>query len=61
MGKYRFSVGQKVRIRGGKTASIGCNEHKGEVVTIKALCKFTWAYELEELEGLWMDGCFEAI
>lgn len=61
MGKYRFKVGQKVRIRGGKTSSIGCKEHKGEIVTIKSLCKFTWAYELEELDGLWMDSCFEAI
>lgn len=61
MGKYRFSVGQKVRICGGKTASIGCKENAGKVVTIKALCKFTWAYELEELDGLWMDSCFEAV
>jgi hypothetical protein len=61
MSKYRFEVGQKVRIRGGNTASAGVNEHKGEVVTIKSLCKFTWAYELEELDGLWQDGCFEAV
>lgn len=61
MNKYRFKVGQKVRIRGSKTSSVGCKEHAGEVVTIKSLCKFTWAYELEELDGLWQDGCFEVI
>ena len=61
MGMYRFDVGQKVRIRATKTSSVGCKEHKGEVVTIKSLCKFTWAYELEELDGLWMDNCFDAI
>lgn len=58
---YRFKVGQKVRIRGGKTASVGVNEHKGEVVTIKSLCPFTWAYAIEELSGWWQDGCFEAV
>lgn len=61
MCKYRFEVGQKVKIRGGKTASIGCKENKGKIVTIKSLCKFTWAYELEELDGLWQDACFEAV
>lgn len=61
MGMYRFDVGQKVRIRATKTSSIGCKENKGKIVTIKSLCKFTWAYELEELDGLWMDGCFEAV
>lgn len=61
MGKYRFEVGQKVRIRGGRTASIGCKENAGKIVTIKSLCKFTWAYELEELDGLWMDSCFAPI
>lgn len=61
MSKYRFEVGQKVKIRGGKTASIGCRENKGKIVTIKNLCKFTWAYELEELDGLWLDSCFEAV
>ena len=61
MGRYRFEVGQKVRIRGGKYASIACKEHAGEIVTIKARCEFTWAYELEELDDLWMDGCFEPI
>ena len=61
MKTYRFEVGQKVRIRGSKSASVGCKENKGKVVTIKSLCVFTWAYELEELDGLWMDGCFEAV
>lgn len=61
MGMYRFDVGQKVRIRARKTSSVGCKEHDGEIVTIKKLCKFTWAYELEELDGLWQDGCFEAV
>jgi hypothetical protein len=61
MSKYRFTVGQRVKIRGGKTASVGCKENAGRVVTIKSHCKFTWAYELEELDGLWMDNCFEAI
>ena len=59
--KYRFEVGQKVRIRSNNSSSIGCKENKGRVVTIKNLCTFTWAYELEELDGLWMDGCFEAV
>lgn len=61
MNAYRFKVGQKVRIRGGKTSSVGCKENKGKIVTIKSLCKFTWAYELEELDGLWQDGCFDAV
>jgi hypothetical protein len=61
MNAYRFKVGQKVRIRGGRTSSVGCKENKGKIVTIKSLCKFTWAYELEELDGLWQDGCFDPI
>ena len=61
MGKYRFDVGQKVRLRATKTSSVGLKEHDGEIVTIKSHCKFTWAYELEELDGLWMDGCFVAV
>ena len=61
MGKYRFDVGQKVRIHATKTSSVGLKEHDGKVVTIKSRCTFTWAYELEELDGLWMDGCFEAV
>jgi hypothetical protein len=61
MNAYRFKVGQKVRIRGGRTSSVGCKENKGKIVTIKSLCKFTWAYELEELDGLWQDGCFDAV
>lgn len=58
MRKYRFDVGQKVRVRATPTSSIGVKEHDGKVVTIKSRCKFTWAYELEELDGLWMDSCF---
>ena len=61
MGKYRFDVGQKVRIHATKTSSVGAKEHDGKIVTIKSRCKFTWAYELEELDGLWMDSCFKAI
>lgn len=61
MGKYRFDVGQKVRLHATKTSSVGLKEHDGKVVTIKARCKFTWAYELEELDGLWMDNCFVAV
>ena len=61
MGKYRFTVGQQVKIRASKTASVGCKENAGKIVTIKSRCKFTWAYELEELDGLWMDSCFEAV
>ena len=61
MSKYRFDVGQKVRLHATKTSSVGLKEHDGKIVTIKARCKFTWAYELEELDGLWQDGCFEAV
>ena len=61
MRDYRFNVGDKVRIHATKTSSVGCKEHAGEIVTIKSRCKFTWAYELEELDGLWQDGCFEAV
>ena len=60
MRKYRFEVGQKVKIHATKTSSAGVKEHDGEIVTIKSRCKFTWAYELEELDGLWQDGCFVA-
>jgi glutathione peroxidase-family protein len=61
MNRYRFEVGQKVKIRATKTSSVGCREHDGKIVTIKSRCKFTWAYELEELDGLWQDRCFEAV
>ena len=61
MRKYRFEVGQKVRLRATKTSSVGLKEHDGEIATIKSRCKFTWAYELEELDGLWADSCFEAV
>ena len=59
--RYRFSAGDRVRIRGSKTASVGVKEHAGEIVTIKRRCPFTWAYELVELEGLWHGNCFEEV
>lgn len=61
MKEYKFRVGQKVIIRAGKNASNGCKAHAGEIVTIKARCPFTWAYELEELDGLWSQSCLKAI
>ena len=61
MKDYRFKVGDKVRIHATPTSSVGVKEHDGKIVTIKSRCKFTWAYELEELDGLWQDGCFEVI
>lgn len=61
MKEYRFNVGDKVRIRAKKSSSNGVKEHDGEIVTIKARCVFTWAYELEEFEGFWTDGCFDPI
>ena len=59
MKKYRFNAGDKVIIHATPKSSCGVKAHDGEVVTIKARCKFTWAYELEELDGLWDDGCFQ--
>ena len=61
MSRYRFEDGEKVRIKVGKTASLGALEHNGEIVTIKKKCSFTYAYEIEEYDGLWKDGCFERI
>lgn len=58
---YKFNVGDKVRIHATKTSSLGVKEHNGEIVTIKARCSFTWAYELEELDGLWAQGCLKTI
>lgn len=55
---YRFDVGDKVKIKVTKSASLGALEHQGEVVTIKSRCPFTYAYELEELPNLWSDSCF---
>jgi hypothetical protein len=55
---FRFDAGDKVRIHATKTSSVSVKQHDGEIVTIKARCKFTWAYELEELDGLWQDRCF---
>ena len=59
--RYRFFVGDKVRIvQKYETASTGVKEHNGEIVTIKDLCTYEFAYEVEEYPGrLWMDGCFE--
>ena len=60
--EYRFNNGDKVRIVAKHlSASLGVHEHSGEVVTIKERCKFTYAYYLEELPNLWMDGCFEKV
>lgn len=59
MSEFRFSAGDKVRIHATKTSSVGVKEHDGEIVTIKARCSFTWAYALEELDGLWQDRCFK--
>lgn len=61
MKEYKFHVGQKVIIRAGKYPSIEVAAHAGEIVTIKALCPFTWAYELEELDGLWNQNCFKEV
>lgn len=58
---YRFNVGDKVKIHATKTSSVGVKKYDGEIVTIKARCKFTWAYELEELDGLWQDRCFNKV
>lgn len=59
--KHKFAVGDKVMIRSSKTSSIGCKEHAGEIVTIKDLCCFTKAYELEELDGYWTEGCLKKV
>ena len=59
---YRFKIGEKVRIAADPEghSSTGVIEHNGEIVTIKALCPFTWAYEIEEYpDQWWTDGCFE--
>ena len=58
---YRFSAGNKVRIRAAKNSSQGVWQRNGEIVTIKKRCAFTYAYELVELEGLWHDRCFEEV
>lgn len=58
---FRFNMGDRVKIKATKTSSVGVKQHDGEIVTIKAKCKFTFAYELEELDGLWQDRCFQKI
>lgn len=57
--KYRFDIGERVRIRASKRGSEGVKANAGRVATIKSCCSFTWAYELVELAGLWHDNCFE--
>lgn len=61
MKNYTFKEGDRVRIHATSTSSSGVKEHDGEIVTIKARCKFTWAYELVELPGLWHGRCFEKV
>ena len=61
MRQYKFAVGDKVRVKASKTSTTGCKENAGKIVTIKKLCPFTWAYEVEELDNLWMEGCFEKV
>lgn len=59
--EYRFDTGDKVRVvLRHPSASSGVHEHNGEVMTIKTLCPFTYAYEVEEYpKQWWMDGVFE--
>lgn len=59
--KYKFAVGDKVRIVGSENSTSGCKKHKGEVVTIKSLCNALRAYELEELDNYWTESCFEKV
>ena len=63
--KLRFAISEKAKIHvrktRRKTSSIGAWEHNGETVTIKALCPFTYAYELKELNDLWENGLLEKI
>ena len=61
MRQYKFAVGDKVRIKATKSASDGCKENKDKVVTIKKLCPFTLAYEVEELNYIWHENCFEKV
>lgn len=56
---YKYKAGDRVRIHATASASTGCKEHAGEIVTIKTRCPFTWAYELEELPNLWAEGCLK--
>lgn len=58
---YKYNVGDKVRIKARKNSSLGVIDHDGEVVTIKARCPFTWAYELEELPNLWVEGLLKEV
>lgn len=61
MRDYKYKAGDRVRIHATPSASTGCKEHAGEIVTIKARCPFTWAYTLEELPNLWAEGCLREV
>ena len=59
---YRFKIGDKVQIKAKPSSSCGAQEHNGEIVTIKALCPFLYAYEIEEYpDGYWEDGLFTEV
>lgn len=59
----RFSDGEFVRINADRceSPSVGIVEHHGEVVTIEYYVERYGAYKLEELEGLWTEGCLERV
>lgn len=61
MREYKYKTGDRVRIHATPSASVGCKEHDDELVTIKARCPFTWAYELEELPNLWHENCLTEV
>jgi hypothetical protein len=58
---HKYRVGQYLKLRATKSSSDNLKQHHGEIVTIKALCPFTFAYELEELPGLWHENCFKGV
>lgn len=61
MRQYKFAVGDKVRIKATNTVSNSCKENAGKIVTIKKLYPFTLAYEVEELNYIWHENCFEKV
>jgi hypothetical protein len=61
MRTYKYRIGQKLRLKAGRTSSVGLREHDGKIVTIKALCPFTFAYEVRELSGLFHENCFKEL
>lgn len=61
MRQYKFAAGDKVKVKASKTASNSCKENAGRIVTIKKRCPFTLAYEVEELDYIWHENCFEKI